>query len=75
MTRHATTLQRVIHTAREDNNLFSENEIRAIATKIISGIQFLHENQIIHRDIKVCQLFLWNFIIFHKKFGQKRNYR
>ena len=56
MTRHATTLQKVIHTNRRNENTFSEHEILSIASKIISGIEFLHENQIIHRDIKVCVL-------------------
>lgn len=55
MTRHTSTLQKVIHTKSDgDAQYFSENAIRSIALKIISGIQFLHNHQIIHRDIKVC---------------------
>jgi len=58
MTRHASTLQKVIHTKFQEKDAFSETAIRSIAFKIVSGIKFLHGNQIIHRDIKTENIYV-----------------
>src|SRR3990167_4155180 len=56
MTRHSHTLQNIIHRKRDLKQPFSQPELCSVAYKIISGIEFLHTQQILHRDIKVCFL-------------------
>lgn len=58
MTQYATTLQKIIQKKLDTDEPFNESEICSISKKIILGIQFLHKNEIIHRDIKVRRYFL-----------------
>ena len=53
MTRYDCTLQTIIRKRRENQNYFSLEQICFIANKVLEGIRFLHQHQIIHRDIKV----------------------
>ncbi|MGK7872244.1 MAG: protein kinase [Xenococcaceae cyanobacterium] len=35
-----------------NNGVFNESEIRSLLIDLLSGLQFVHDNQVIHRDIK-----------------------
>ena len=35
----------------------SSDDFRSILTQILKALDFLHENRIIHRDLKVCRVF------------------
>ena len=38
--------------------MFSENEIWDIAYSLIQAVDYLHKNNVIHRDIKTLNIFL-----------------
>lgn len=39
---------------------FTENEIWYIALNLLTALQYLHKSNIIHRDIKTLNIFLFN---------------
>ena len=43
----------------EIRNIFVEDEIKAIANQLLHGLAYLHQNNIIHRDIKLENTFLF----------------
>lgn len=63
MTKYSSTLQQIIEKKKKTGQVFSEIEICNIVKKILCGIQFLHKNNIIHRDIKVCILFYLSLVL------------
>jgi len=58
MTRYDCTLQTIIRKRRENQNYFSLEQICFIANKVLEGIRFLHQHQIIHRDIKTENVYV-----------------
>ena len=38
----------------------SENEVRYYALQILDALEYLHKNRVIHRDLKLGNLFLAN---------------
>ena len=53
------TLKDIIENKKKKNNsLFTEKEIISIFEQILNGVQFIHNNSIIHRDIKPDNILL-----------------
>ncbi len=52
-----TDLGKFFHENRENPNVMNEEFLKNISFQILSGLNFLHENNIIHRDIKLENIF------------------
>lgn len=46
------TLEQLIEQRKSKNNPFSEEEISTIMNHLVSALKFMHENSVLHRDIK-----------------------
>jgi NIMA (never in mitosis gene a)-related kinase len=53
-------LQNEIVRKRETQTNFSEKEIWHIGLQILEAVNYLHTHNIIHRDIKCLNLFIFN---------------
>lgn len=51
-------LQQLIKDKKSKKQFFSENEIWEIAWNLLLSVDYLHKNNIIHRDIKTLNIFL-----------------
>ena len=49
---HGGSLKRLIDERKENNDYFKNEEIRFIMKGIVNAVQYLHQNDIVHRDIK-----------------------
>lgn len=49
---HGGNLKHLIDERRKNNKSFTNEEIRFIMKGIVNAVQYLHENDIVHRDIK-----------------------
>lgn len=60
---------------RNFNQPFSESEIKSVILQILSALTFLHQNDIIHRDLKLSNLLYNNRgVLKVADFGLARNY-
>jgi len=46
------SLRQLLRSRAHNNEIFSENEVAQIMKQLLSGIHFIHSNNIMHRDIK-----------------------
>ena len=51
-------LSKIILDRKEKNLMFSENEIKNYFYEICKGLEYLHKNRIIHRDLKTMNIFI-----------------
>jgi len=50
-------LEHHLHDARKSGEAFSEEEVMGWATQILLGLDYLHSQNILHRDIKLANVF------------------
>eukprot|EP01121_Diplochlamys_sp_Union-15-3_P019168 TRINITY_DN715_c0_g2_i3.p1 TRINITY_DN715_c0_g2~~TRINITY_DN715_c0_g2_i3.p1 ORF type:complete len:313 (+),score=53.55 TRINITY_DN715_c0_g2_i3:65-1003(+) len=73
VTRYSSSLRSVLHTRREHiredrEDWFSVTEIAKWAAEIITGLDFLHKNKIVHRDLKTDNVFV--LLVAHNEISQ-----
>jgi regulator of replication initiation timing len=58
MMRYRSSLLYVLHERKRKADYFLPSEIQHLAFEIIKGLEFLHRNQIMHRDLKSDNIFV-----------------
>lgn len=59
VTRQETSLAHFLRERRKRRDLLSEWEVIQIANQIHAAVHFLHSNAILHRDLRLDNIFLW----------------